>query len=471
MLHGRELYSEIFYNHIMGMAWLSFLIQNFHNSINIYDLVLTHRQMIMVFAFVFDLLIIKRFKWAGLIFVIFYETSKFYVFGDRFLGESVVIYAAVYMMGLVWEKFHKKKISAFDVILSGILPWFIIFMREPYIPLAIFLYVLILSGKIVKAKIYSAIAFLLFGLVTVANTNITALYFNIVTVNSQTILKSEVGSSKLLGEGVLGVFLYPSFLLFGEKWNLFRIFEVSLAIVFILGLLFEFIKKRKKFLVILLVLILGLANIRVTPPGTVFFEAYHVMVWFGLFIFATILLAFEILKNNLKIGAGLFLIITTGWGIAVFSPNSYLYDKVDLQEQLLTNFGNVMNVGNVVRDLSDSKDTLFLDGADDMIYWQSKRFSPYKYSWYTSVMPMIPLYADARLEMFKNNPPDFYYDYCSDYVLKNPSLPKFARDLYQQLGYNGKPGCLYVLKTKLNSINSIQWQKAKEGFFELPLTQ
>lgn len=468
MLHGRELYSEIFYNHIMGMAWLSFAIQKFHDSINIYDLVLTHRQAIMFFAFIFDLLIIKRFKWAGLLFVIFYETSKFYVFGDRFLGESLVIYAAVYLAGVVWEKFHKKKISVFDFILSGVLAWFIIFMREPYVPLALFLYMLILWGKIVKKKVYSIVIFLGLLLITAINTNLSAFYFNIIIVSSQTILKSEVESSRLLGEGILGIFLYPLFLLFGGKWNTFRMFEVSLSIVFFLGLLFEFFKNKKRLLVILMILILALANIRVTSAGTVFFEAYHMMVWFGLFIFITVLLTLDVIKNNVKIGISLFLIIFAGWWIAVFSPSSYLYDKIDLQEQLLTNFGTVMNVGNVVRELSNPENTLFLDGSDDIIYWQSKRNSPYKYSWYTSVMPAIHLYADARLEMFKENPPDFYYDFCSDYALKNPSLPKFVQDLYQRLNYNGKPSCLYVLKTKVPEIKSLQWQKAKEGFFELP---
>jgi hypothetical protein len=468
MLNGKELYSEIFHNHIMGTAWLSYFIQKFHNSINMYDLVLTHRQVVMVFAFIFDLLIIKRFKWAGLFFVIFYETSKFYIFGDRFLGESLVVYAAVYLTGLVWEKLNNKQISVFDLILSGVFVWFVIFMREPYIPLAIFLYVIILWGRIDKKKVYSLIVFLVFILITAISTNLQSLYFNVVTINLQTVAKSEANSSKLLGSGIFKVLFYPLFLLFSGKWNIFRAFEVSLSVVFIFGIVFEFLKEKKRLLVILLLLILGLANIRVTTPGTVFFEAYHMMVWFGVFLFVTLLLCTEITEKNRKLGIILFLTIFIGWGIAVFSPKSYLYDKIDLHEQLLTNFGNDMNIGNVIKDLSNPNNTLFLDGADDMIYWQSGLFSAYKYSWYTSVMREIPLYIDARLEMFKNNPPDFYYDYCSDTAPYNPSLPKFVRASYQQLKYNGKPSCLYIKKSKLDLITPEQWQKANEGFFEIP---
>ncbi len=83
MKHGRELYSEIFYNHIMGMAHFSFAIQSMYDSINIYDLVLIHRKFIMFVSFIFGVLIIKRFSWQGLVFVVMYELTKFYVFGDR----------------------------------------------------------------------------------------------------------------------------------------------------------------------------------------------------------------------------------------------------------------------------------------------------------------------------------------------------------------------------------------------------
>lgn len=467
MLSGKTLYSQIFYNHIMGMAWLSFFIQKFHQAINIYDLVLFHRQIIMVIAFMFDLLIIKRFKWTGLWFVLFYEFSKFYVFGDRFLGESIVVYACVFLFGLVFEKFLRHKLSPTDLVLSGIFTFLVIFMREPYIPLIVFLYGIILWGSVGKAKIASVFVFLILIGVVLLNTSLPDFYFNDVTLN-KILIENEASSNSVAGVGFFQVFLYPVSIFLYGKLNAFRFFEITLSVVFLTGIIFEFFKNKKKMLVAIVLIALGIANLRITPPGSTYFEAYHQMVWLGMFIFASVILCMEVIKRKKIRGALLGILITVGWGAAVFGPGSYVYDKVDLQEQLLTNFGTVMNVGTVVRNLSDTSDTLFLDGADDMIYWQSGLYSPYEYSWYTSLMRSVPLYIEERTNMFKNNPPVFYYDFCTPLAPTHNSLPGFVKNKYQQLYNNGKPSCLYVLKTKVPNISQQQWEKAKQGFYGLP---
>lgn len=468
MLHGKTLYSEIFFNHIMGMAWLSFFIQKFSPSINIFELVLRHRQVIMVAAFAFDLLIIKRFKWAGFLFVLFYETSKFYVFGDRFLGESLVVYAAVYLFGLVYMRLKGKTFSYVDFIAAGIFTWLIIFMREPYIPLALVLYVVFLWGKFTKQKVASLVIFFILILIVAVNTNISDFIFNDLTVNLSTSIRSEANSTKVLGPGFFQIILYPLFVFLYGKMNVFRVFEIAISASFIVGILYKAFFERKIKTALILVALLAFSSIRVTPPGTVYYEAYHTMVWFGLFLFITLLLSFDIWIQKKILSCVLLGIVAIGWGIAVFSPSSYIYDKLDTQEQLITNFGTVMNIGNVVNHLSDPSDTLFLDGADDMIYWIAKRYSPYPYSLYTSVMPQIPVYRDARLTMFKKSPPVFYYDYCSKDAPLNSSLPEFVKVYYEQLSDNGKPSCLYVLKSKIPKITKRQWEQAQEGFYQLP---
>lgn len=466
MLNGKVLYSQVFFNHIMGMAYFSYVVQFLHNSINIYDLVLSHRQAIMMVGFIFHVLIIKRFKWTGALFVVLYELSKFYLFGDRFLGESIAVYGAVFLMGLVWEKLQEKKLSFFDYAISGIFTWFIIFTREPYIPLALVLYGIILWRSVIKAKIFSASIFLALTGFVLVNTRLSDFYFNDFTVNFLTAIPGEANSNKLFGEGLVKIFLYPLYLFVGGKWNVFRIFEICLSLSFLtsLGIL---LKNKKWKQVLLIIIILGAANMRYVTPGQIFYEAYYQMVWFGLFLAITLLLVSYILKRYKKIGAVLLGVIVVGWCIAVFSPSSYLFDRVNLQEQLLTNFGTEMNVGNVVKNISKPEDTLFLDGADDMIYWVSGLSSSYRYSWYTGLMPLFTLYTEERIRMFKNNPPDFYYDFCSSEAPHNTRLPGFVRPAYQQLYSNGKQSCLYVLKSKLDSISDVQWEKAKEGFYSL----
>jgi hypothetical protein len=469
MNQGKTLYSEIFYNHIMGAAWLSYFIQKFHNSINIYDLVLVHRQVILFISFLFSIFFIKRFGWLGLFFVVVYELSKFYFFGDRFLAESIVVFAASYLLGVLFYKYQYNKQTTFDLIFPGFLTFLIIFLREPYIPLALFLYLAILFGKQYKReKTMSILIFLFLILAVLVNTQLADFIFNDFTVNMQTAIKGEIGKNNTFGIGIIQVFTYPVFTFFYGKLNALRFFEIALSITFLFGIAFTYFKKRKKLLVFLLVFSLALANIRVTPPGTAYYEAYHMLVWYGMFTFITFALLKDLFIKYKRLSIGLSVMVFASWLYLVFFPGSYLYNKIDLQEQLLTNFGNDMNIGNVINHLSESSDTLFLDGGDDMIYWVSKRNSPYRYSLYTGVMPQIPLYKNARIAMFRSDPPDFFYDFCSPNAPYNSQIPSFIKPSYVQLLYNGKPSCLYVREEKMKKISPAQWKTANDGFFSLP---
>ena len=295
-------------------------------------------------------------------------------------------------------------------------------------------------------------------------------FFNVVTVSYQTIFRSEI--QNIQNNGILDIiriFFYPAFLFFGGDWNVFRPFMVGLSSIFLLLILYlSFIKKQFK-LIGVMILILGFANFRpVDPIGRMYYEAFHMLSWYGIFIFLIFLMEGYINKYNkivsyltLTSSVGLFLYIT-------LSPSSFIHGKRDTHEEFLTNFGKELQVGEVVKILSKPSDTLFLDGFDDLIYWQAKRMSSYKYSWYTSVMPAFPKYTKARLEMFKNNPPDFYYGSCPKDTNNYRLLPQNTRHEYQQLYSRSKPTCLYIKKTKIPYISSESWKKAKDFSYELP---
>lgn len=465
VLHGKKLYTEIFYNHILGMTYLSFLVQKFHHSINIYDLVLTHRKVILLFSFLFDFYLIKRFKWAGFFFVLFYETTKFYTFGDRFLAESIVIYAVVVLVGFILDS-KDKKLKIFEYVLSAILGVFIVFFREPYIPVTLFLLAVLFFYKTnKKERAVSLGIFLGLVILILLSIDIPAFIFQDFTSNLSIGIGGEVGRNKLLGVGLLMEFFYPVFLLFYGKWNPFHFYLIGISITFLTSLYFTFIKHKKWFMCFVIFIIFGLSNMRYTIPGLTFYEAYHMQVFIGVFLFVTLYLIFKT-QSNYKII--LLLVVFMAWAFAVFNPHSYIFDKHNLQEDLLTNFGKEMHIGTIVHDLSKPTDTLFLDGADDLIYWQADVQSSYKYSWYTAIMPQVPVYRNERLTMFKNTPPDFYYDFCTKSAPTHSNLPEFIKNSYQQLYDNGKPSCLYVKKTKLSEITQSQWNKAKTGFFTLP---
>src|SRR5579871_1635124 len=96
LLHGKRLFSEIFFNHAPGMAYISYLIQSLFHPRNLYELILRHRQFVILFGFFGNLFLLLRFGWKASGFIILYELSKFYLFGDRFLAEAIIVYPIVY---------------------------------------------------------------------------------------------------------------------------------------------------------------------------------------------------------------------------------------------------------------------------------------------------------------------------------------------------------------------------------------
>ncbi len=206
------------------MAYISATIQRIGQPESIYSLVLQHRLFVLVWSIGWNIVLTLRFGLIGLGFSILYETTKGFLFGERFLAEALIAYPIVYLVGLLW-----KKMRRFDIILSGIATWFIVFSREPYVPLALFLF----------ALLYRRISFTIFlflSLITIFIHNPRDYYFNVFTVNTILATSGNIFQS----------FAYPILVFFGGNWNLFRQVEVGLAVLFWLGLFLARHKTSKK---------------------------------------------------------------------------------------------------------------------------------------------------------------------------------------------------------------------------------
>lgn len=468
IVEGKRLYSEIFFNHQPLMAYFSSFIQTVFHPINIYDLILTHRQTVMAFSFVMNVLMVLRFGLPMLGFVLLYEFSKFYVFGDRFLAEGIIVYPLVYMALLVWQKYTSKKLYWYDYVLSVLFAWLIIFMREPYIIISFTLLFLIFFGNSFSSVKKVALGlFVLLVILFLAVLPMPEYFFNVVTVNGQ-ILRSEGGENNLLGPGIVKLFAYPILILFGGEWNIFRYFLVGLDLIFLISFLFLFRIKEKRRVLLISLLILGFANVRIVVPGKIFYAAFHMVVWYGLFIATLTFLLNDLFFYKKKIAASLLIVLIILFVYIVGSKDSFTREKNDPHYEFITNYGKELQVGEVVRLLSKPTDTLYLDGADDLIYWQAKRRSSYKYSWYTSGMPRFSRYRQARVDMFATSPPDFYYRFCTKEIVFDYFLPEAYENDYQNITSLGKPTCLYIKKSKIENIAEERWQKAKEFLYELP---
>ncbi|MBI2404844.1 hypothetical protein HYV22_01540 [Candidatus Gottesmanbacteria bacterium] len=444
LLAGKRLFSEIFFNHQPLPAYMSAAIQFFGKPDGIYLLIHQHRMFIIYFSFIADALLVFRFGLVGLGFAVLFESTKGFLFGEHFLAESMIVYPLVYLLGMIGEIWRRRNISAIELVVVAIFTWFVVFSREPYIPLALAMFGYLLWKH--KWNRISLSIFLLMSAVSIGLHSISDYFFNIITVNV-----SRPGSEGNIWQ----IIFYPVLIFFGGTWNMFRIVEVSLALVF--WTLVGVIIKKKPLQIAILFIFLSLANVRPTSPGEIYYAAFHHLQWYGLFIMSVLLLlAFA--RGPLAKGVSIAFFGITAW--ALLNPQSYLYEKVDRQVEFMTNFDRIFVIGGMVNILSIPQDTLFLDGWDDLIYFQAQRHSPYKYSWYTSSMGQFERFAKAREEMFAINPPTFYYGKCvKDVVEPFPKMNDYVR-----LTTSKAPTCVFVHKSKIFGVSDVQWTFAKERF-------
>jgi len=462
---GNVLYQDIFFNHMPLGAYVSLVIQMIGNPKTFYELILYHRLFIILFAFIWNMYFIFRFGWWWVGFGFLFEGTKFYIFGDRFLAENMVVYPLVYMFLLWCRMMQKAHIFRYEYFLVPILTWFIVFLREPFVLISLVFFTLLFFRK--KSTIHFFLPICIFFLCTLLlffYFPVKDFVFNVITVNKQI----EIGASHFTIQTILQMFLYPLFVFIGNTWNEFRITLTGLSVLF-LGLTAIVLLQGKqwKFIVGMLIL-LGITNIRVVPVGTMFFDAFHMIPWYGLFI-ASIMVMIEYCFSHKNVRNGGF-VAAFFFGIMslyVFvSPKSFMYEKVNTMEEFTAGYARYFVNGEVIRLLSKPTDTFYVEMWDDPIYWQVKLRSPYQYSWYTSIMPFFPVYVEAREKMWKESPPDFYYGNCRPNESYSALLPETMKDQYIQLYFSDKPSCVYVKKTKIPFIEELQRKEIKKYGYE-----
>jgi len=464
LLKGRHLYSEIFFNHQPLMAYISWIIQLFGKPITLFTLISQHRQFIFAAGLIFDIFLVIRFGLAGLLFTFLYESTKYYVFGNRFLAEALVLYFAVYLLGIFWKSMRSEKIYAWDLFLTGIFCWAIFFLREPYVPLALKLTTAIFLYNIKRKKlvlmsiaIFAFLSFLIF-----LQWPIRDYVFNVFTVNKQV----EIGAKNFSFTTLLYAFAYPFVLPFYGVQSILRTMLIGLSTLLFISAITTLISQKKIVLPMLATLLfMFLANLRPVTPGTLYYEAFHMTVWYGLFIFFIALLLQETPFKIKMILSFCFMFLVF---YALFAPSSFVREKINGQYEFTTNYANDYSYGKVVKSFASPSDTIFLDGADDLIYWQSGIISPYRYSWFTSIMPGFPIYQKSRIEMFSKHAPTFYYGDCNREFFRDKKLPETIKNEYQQMYFSSIPTCLYVRKEKIAQLKETQLKEAEKLEFYFP---
>ncbi len=465
VLEGRVLYKEIFFNHQMGMAYLSALIQSILKPDSIYYLVLEHRMFVFFFGILMDALLIWRFKAAGAGFAFLFEATKFYFMGSLFLAESILVYPLVYLLGLAFLKINGNALSVIDYIMSAIFTWFVIFTREPVVFVTLLLYILVhFDKRLQKGKVFSIGLFFLLTLFTFLFTSLPDYFYQVVTMNGKTILLSELKSYDNLFSAIFKIFFYPIVILFDGRWTFIRDILIVLDLIFLSAITVFVIKGKKIKPVLLLLIILGFGNLRVVPPGWIFYEAFHMLPWYGLFLMSTFLLLQNIaaIKNVKKISIFLKWSAVVLIMYAIFSPQSFFRDITDRDKEFRLGFDRYYIYGQAMKYLADVNDTLYIEGGwDDLIYWQADLDPSYRYVLYGGSSRNVAPFIKEREKMFKENPPDFYYSFHEKGIHSLGFLPEHLKTEYSELVYVASPSGLYIKKSKIPAITEEQWERVK----------
>lgn len=465
MQKGRTLFSQVFHNHQLLPVYISFILQSLFHPTTLYKLVFLHRGFVIAWSILFNLLIIYRFGLRGAGFVFVYELTKYYVFGNLFLAETLLVYPLVYLFGQTFEKLKGIKLTKIELILSSICAWFIIFAREPFMPIAIILYSFLLwETKRSRQLLVSIWLFVILCSITLISTGRGFLeYIDQVFIYNLTVVLPGQTETSLLKS-----FFYPIFIFFEGKWNHFREVQVYASVVFLIYFSYLVFKLKQYKNAMLLIFFLGLANIRTVAPGTAFFEAFHIAPWYGMFVFSIFSLATQVYikakKNLVRVAtAALFV----GFALSILSPKSYIWEKVDRDREFTINYSAYFIQGEVIRILANKNDTLFTDLWDYLIHFQANLDSSYKWAIYIFSMRGSPKYEGERNKMFIKNPPDFYYTYCPKGVYRSDLLPAFIQGAYIQLYRKDKPSCIYIKKTKVKTITPKQLKNIGQHEYSL----
>ena len=442
---GKSLYTEVFFNRQPIMAYASLAVQWVTHPTNLYSLVLYHRIAFMVYAFIMGVLLILRFNLPALCFLILYEGTKFYVYGYQFIGEAVIVYPLVYVLATVWQALQQKKIWNIDWYLVPAFVALVFWTREPYIPTAFAALVSFIWVLRKNTRVYTSVFLsLILCIVPYLMIPIDEYVRQVIEVNA------GVASAALDIKSLLYAFGYPVAVFISGKQSYFRMIEIGIMLLVVLGIYFG---KRniKQFISLLVVFgVLGFAAIRSVPPGVMYFEAFHMLPWYGLVCMICAQLVTSIPVQKIKTIVLVVYVLFSLWAFA--APAAFVWEKVDKLAEFESQYAKYSHYSSAIKLLTSPRQKIFLDMWDDVIYWESGRDSSYPYSMYIPVEAGVSPYKEARVTMFRDGPPDIYYS-CPALQTAYNSLPEFVSPKYTQLLSRGAPSCLYVRSEYLVTIS------------------
>ncbi len=423
---GKHLYADIFMNHNPLPIFISAYIQKLLDIRTLFELVKYHRLFMIVFALIANAMLLIRFRQKAFVFIFIYEFIKFYLSGQMFLAEGMIAYVfAYFVLLLVSTVFAGKKIETLDLIISSCGFVFITLSREPYIPVALVLFGLILFFSQSRKKAISC------GLFVTATIFVYMLQFDLSEFFKQVVLLNKsLASGDLKDQGGLQMFsgltqLYQ-YILVGIKLDkpVYMILGI-INVIFVFGIYHIArsinIYNRIIFLSIV-IFVLFLVGIRNYKAGSEWYGMYRSIPYI------VIILSLVSARVSLRVTTALILFTLC---VATFHFRSHFREPRVNATEYYIQYSKTNQAGQVI-DLLCSKYpkncTLHIDDIDVYPYWITKKPPSYRYVFYYPVNKAYLDYKLIRLKELADHPPMVYYD--GSCMVDPTHLPKSLESQY-----------------------------------------
>ena len=437
MNQGYRVYQDLSVNHqplvYLGSSWLQKIIK----PQSIFLLIKWHRLAVFGYAALWSVLLVWRFGLVGLLFAGVFEWLKFYSFGNLWLMESLAVYPAVYLFASFLEaglsnKWPKKRESIF-LGFSSFLVMFNLVPLWPWLGL-IWLVYLIKNRKMFLRQLVGLLipTAILFILVSPIDWFRETINYNVIYAMPQlSTVKTVDDWLKIIFFPLVSFLTRNSFQAGVIRW-LFSGFLISWLVV----------KKRKIGWLILIYFLLVLSNLRVSSPGAVFYDGFHLLPWTGL-----LLISFLICLKQVKNRAVLAVFAVLGIGLFLNRNMPYFWQTDSVNEYHI-NYSRFDDLNFAVKILTEPGDRLAILTGESLIYWNTgvkpaTRQVVY-YAWEHDVPRLKEEYKKA---FYDDDPPEFIF---------GGQEAGLSNDKYIPLLRNGQPTELFIRKDKAEDVNQKQ---------------
>lgn len=459
LTRGEILYDDIITNHQPITHIFSALVQEIKQPNTTFSLLTAHRTAIIIWSGIWALLLVFYFGMSGFLFVFIYELTKSYLFGNLFLAEAIVVYPLTFTVGVI---IHKKPLNKFSLTLLGITLTLVAFTLGPIWPALVFLSLLLLFQ--LKNQFKTKLPFLVLGILAVIlfvfkYTSLTGFIHDYLYLNSVYTVPQyhAIYNQESWLVTIFKAFITPlfSFIRTDATYILWIIRLLSLLLIVNL---FYLVGIRKLTRVAVIIVLLALSNIRFVYPGVGSFIGFHLLPWYGVFIFVTVAISLEQFKasSNYLFKAFNSLIIILAIAVSFNYAKDLFLVRKDLSKEYTTNYSTLTDIGQIVKIMRSPLDTIFASPDNWLVYWQADTSHLPKLFGYYAWMSGVPEFHEKILETFTKNPPTFFY--CEN--CEGLDLGQYLKS-YKQVIKNGGKTHLYVLPQRIDNLSKTQKEQLK----------